>query len=353
MEENIKRKSFKDISWLVDEPTYRADPALSYSTLATFERGGFGCIPTLFDKKESPSLTFGSMVDTLVTDSQEEYDRKYYAADIEIPTKAFLPVVTNLFNKYHIQCPTLNDIPDDRIIEECDICGYQKAWNRKTRIDKIRSSCTMYYNQLSAAGQRQVVSMKEQTDAYNCLGALRESPQTRAMFNDIGKWDTDVEAFYQLKFKHKLDDIMYRCMADRIIIDHKNKVVTPIDLKTSSHKEYDFVDSFVKWNYDIQARLYWRIIRAVMDDDPYFKDFELGDYIFVVINRETLTPLRWLYKYTKTMGDIEFGKHYERVMRDPFVIGKELWYYLQKNPPVPFGVSIDGNNDIVKVLKEM
>ena len=28
-------KSLKDISWLVDEPTYRADEALSYSTLST------------------------------------------------------------------------------------------------------------------------------------------------------------------------------------------------------------------------------------------------------------------------------------------------------------------------------
>ena len=34
-------KELKDISWQVDESTYRADPALSYSTLAKFEREGF------------------------------------------------------------------------------------------------------------------------------------------------------------------------------------------------------------------------------------------------------------------------------------------------------------------------
>ena len=49
-----------DISWLVSEEEYRADPALSYSTLAKFAREGFNKIDTLFDKVESPSLTFGS-----------------------------------------------------------------------------------------------------------------------------------------------------------------------------------------------------------------------------------------------------------------------------------------------------
>lgn len=32
-------KSLKDISWNVTEEEYRADPALSYSTLSKFNRG--------------------------------------------------------------------------------------------------------------------------------------------------------------------------------------------------------------------------------------------------------------------------------------------------------------------------
>ena len=52
-------KSLKDVSWLVSEDTYRQDSALSYSTLAKYERGGFNSLSTLFDKVESPSLLFG------------------------------------------------------------------------------------------------------------------------------------------------------------------------------------------------------------------------------------------------------------------------------------------------------
>ena len=47
------RKSLKDISWLVDEPTYRADEALSFSSISKFYREGFSKLDQLFEKEES------------------------------------------------------------------------------------------------------------------------------------------------------------------------------------------------------------------------------------------------------------------------------------------------------------
>ena len=41
------RKSLKDISWDVTEEVYREDPALSYSTLARYEREGFNNLSKL------------------------------------------------------------------------------------------------------------------------------------------------------------------------------------------------------------------------------------------------------------------------------------------------------------------
>ena len=44
-------KELKDIALPWTEPQYRADPALSYSTLATFERGGFIASPLFMIKR--------------------------------------------------------------------------------------------------------------------------------------------------------------------------------------------------------------------------------------------------------------------------------------------------------------
>ena len=99
----------------------------------------------------------------------------------------------------------------------------------------------------------------------------------------------------------------------------------------------------------IQSRLYWRNIRANLDKDSYFKDFELANYRFVVINRRTLTPLVWEFPLTKSYGTLIDQDGNE--IRDPFEIGKELRSYLNCRPPVPNGINKDGVN-IIKCLSK-
>ena len=95
---------------------------------------------------------------------------------------------------------------------------------------------------------------------------------------------------------------------------------------------------------DIQARLYWRIIRNNMDRDPYFKDFTLADYRFIVANRRTLTPLIWLFESTQNEGDIITKDN--TILRDPFTIGEELNNYLTSNPKVPNNIDLIKPNKI-------
>lgn len=77
----MERKSLYDISWKVDEPTYRADPALSYSTLSKYEETGFNNLNNLFEKVETPSLTFGSAVDSIITGCREEFEERFMVAE--------------------------------------------------------------------------------------------------------------------------------------------------------------------------------------------------------------------------------------------------------------------------------
>ena len=153
-----------------------------------------------------------------------------------------------------------------------------------------------------------------------------------------------------MKFKGEFNGVKYRNMADLCIVCHKEKWVKPVDLKTSSHTEWDFYKSFVDWRYDIQARLYWAIIRQNMDKDEYFKDFELLDYDFIVVNRKTLVPLVWTCPFTKAVGTLKFGKNDQIEMRSPFMIGEELSSYLTSRPKVPMGISETGSNDLREYL---
>ena len=96
--------------------------------------------------------------------------------------------------------------------------------------------------------------------------------------------------------------------------------------------------------YPIQARLYAAILKANLEKDPYFKDFTIKNYRFIVVNKESLTPLVWEFPLTFAVGDLvnEDGE----VFRHPFTIGKELRGYLDCKPPVPNGINKDGINVI-------
>ena len=100
----------------------------------------------------------------------------------------------------------------------------------------------------------------------------------------------------------------------------------------------------------IQARLYWRILRACMDKDEYFKDFELKDYTFIVVKKYSLVPLTWKFKDTQKKGTLKYGENSDMKLRDPEDIGKELHYYLTHDCKVPLDISMTEPNDIVKFL---
>ena len=140
-----------------------------------------------------------------------------------------------------------------------------------------------------------------------------------------------------------------------IICDHKNKELILCDLKTSGHEEYSFASSFLTWNYSYQARLYARVIAKNTKNDPYFKDFKLSNYRFIVVNKTTLNPLVWEFPYTFTKGDIrlETRNGYIKILKDPENIGKELSYYLSSRPNVPIGINEVGTNNIVEWINKL
>lgn len=346
-------KSLRDISWQVSEEEYRADPALSYSTLARYERGGFNNLDKLFDRIETPSLTFGSAVDSIITGGQEEFDERFMVAEFPSIPDSIVKIIKSLYKQYAGTYRSLLNIPDNSIIRETEAQNYQMNWKPETRAKVIKEKGTDYYNLLFVAGDRCIIDTQTYQDVVNAVRALKEGSSTKLYFADDNPFEPDIERLYQLKFKGEFNGITYRNMADLIIVNHKEKWVKPVDLKTSSHTEWDFYKSFVDWRYDIQARLYWAIIRQNMDKDEYFKDFKLLDYDFIVVNKRTLTPLVWNCPFTRAQGTLKLGKNDQIEMRSPFVIGEELNSYLTSRPKVPIGISDTGANDLREWLNTL
>lgn len=337
------KKTLYDISWQVSEPEYRADLALSYSTLARFEREGFDNLDKLFAKVESPSLLLGSLVDTMITGGKDEFDHLYFVADFPTLGEKESAVAKFLYKHWGGQFYEFEVIPYQEILDAANMTEFQKNWRDDTRVKVLKERCSLFYKLLFSAEGKTVVDQQTYQTACNMVRALHTSPATSGYFAD-NLLDAPLQRYYQLKFKHRFGNVSYRCMADLLLTDYESKRVIPCDLKTSSHTEWNFQDSFLQWMYSVQARLYYRVIRATMDEDDYFKDFTLENYRFIVVNKRTLTPLVWEFPYTTYNGTLmdDKGNKY----RDPFEIGKELQYYLHDRPQVPVGTNVNKINTI-------
>ena len=337
------QKTLDKISWMVPETVYRADPALSYSTLARYEREGFDKLDNLFDQISTPSLTQGSMVDALITGGEEEFNERFYIGDFPSISDTQKEIADALFEKYRDKYAGFSAIPADKVVEVSDSIGWNNRWSTKSKMDNLTKSCSQYYNLKYLAGDKTVVDTNTYNKVLAMVNALKESPATANYFMPDEPFG-NVRRYYQLKFKAEFEGVEYRSMMDLVIVDYDRKIIIPVDLKSSGHSEWDFQDSFVHWSYFIQARLYARNLRYNLDKDPYFKDFTLANYRFIVVNKETLTPLVWEFPLTYTYGTLvdEQGNEY----RDPFEIGKELRHYLDDRPVVPDGIDINGVNMI-------
>lgn len=340
-------KSLKDISWDVTEDIYRADTALSYSTLSRFNREGFDNLAHLFDKTESPSLLFGSVVDCLLTGTKEEFEDRFFVADFpELPDKQ-KEIVDIVFHAAGGR-NSWDMVSDDTILQAVLMTNYQPNWREETRVKVIREAGREYYDLLTLADGKTVITQRLYQDAVDCVDTLRQSDSTKWYFEPNNPFDNSIERLYQLKFRGEHNGVPLRCMADLIIVDYKNKIVYPCDLKTSFKPEWRFYKSFMEWGYWIQAQLYWYLIRQTMDRDEYFRDFKLADYRFIVISNRTRKPLVWTFPQTQAVADLEIGSYKLRNWRG---IAEELNAYLTREHDVPLGIDTSLTNDISKWLE--
>lgn len=207
------QKELKDIAWNVTEKEYRADPALSYSTLARYEREGFDNLDHLFDKISTPSLTMGSMVDTLITGSQEEFDNLFYVADIPSIGDKEKVIADSLFSQYGNQYTSFADIPFDTVLSEANAQSYYKNWKDDTRVRVLTERCAIYYVVKANSEGKTVVDLDTYYKVMAMVKALKESPATHGYFADDDSM-SPVRRYYQLKFKGTIKGVDYRCMAD-------------------------------------------------------------------------------------------------------------------------------------------
>jgi hypothetical protein len=252
---------------------YRSYPAINYSLLAKLDRSPR---TVLQEEKSSEALSFGSLVDCLLT-SPEEVDKRFIKVPESAPTGQLLTYTEYLAGLYELSDDAYNQ-------------AYVVSQAKKDSPEKMKEKFDLigkpYYDFLKSSNDKMVIPREMWMRAETASNTLKTHEFTQRWFSP----GYEEEILYQLPIAFKADvleykDVEFKCLLDLIKVDHLTKTIRPRDIKTTSESiMYWYDNSFFKWKYYLQAALYHRGVLAWRDAN--YPDYSVDGFGFIVINSQ-------------------------------------------------------------------
>lgn len=337
-------KSLKDYSLNLSDSDYHSFPAWSYSVIAKYAKDGFGALATLHEKSEStPSMDFGSLFDSIMTKGKKTLE-EYTVVDVSVPD-AEKKVLDTLATSY--SCP-FSDISVDAVLSATEATGYYPRWKAETKYEHV-SAYSKYFDIIRSG--KKLVSEDDWNDAMEMYKAFRDNEYLNKIFGT--KNTKDIEYIYQSQFVVKWviegEEVSIKIMPDLLVVNHSDKTIQPVDLKTSAMPAYAFSDNFIKFRYDIQAELYTDVLnKLIYTTATEYSNYTILPYLFTDISRTDKIPVTYMYDPTQGLSFNRGDKTYQYKGWKELLA--EILVYEANNAKVPNYITTDGPNDLINIL---
>jgi hypothetical protein len=267
---------------------YFALPNLSYSKLAALDRIG----PSLFieneNTKDNKAITIGSLVDDILTNPNDITD-KYYITTMSKPTASLGVLVDACIESFK----TLEEITIEKVVHLAKgLLLWKSTTNEETYIRKFDNSIFWDYLKshyhsngkivISHATMELAKTMaKTLVEDIDTKDAFLTEPEVEVIYQHVQTWgeNEDTNDF----FGSTNPFVGYRCKFDILRINHKDKTLQFIDIKTMEDKASTFERSFWMFRYYIQDALYQDGLKNLRDTT--YPDYELLDPYNIVVSQ--------------------------------------------------------------------
>ena len=133
-----------------------------------------------------------------------------------------------------------SNTPEDKIPDLAyKVSGYKPTHSKPETVLKSfknKQENVAFYNYLKESTDKIALNTKDKNIIEGCLQSLRSHKQSNELLFSEAK--DDIEVFNEEEMFFNLHDVDCKSKLDRIIVDNKNKVVTIVDLKTTSNQVY-------------------------------------------------------------------------------------------------------------------
>jgi hypothetical protein len=289
------------------EKEYRAHPAINFSSLSDLDTS-----PGLYlrnrskkSKHDGDKIYFhiGSALDCLITDSEEEFNKQFVIGTVDAPSGMML----NFCDTYiHSKIDGLSD-------QDAQHQAYQKSGYRISKA-RVWEECNkgigiQYINEKLEAYPATYLSREDGNLVKRMYESINSNPKVVYYFRD--KNIKGIERKFQFPILFNACGAEAKALLDLLFIDHNEKKVYPIDLKTTGKRVEEFNKSFVSFKYYLQAAYYSEAVRQWMQTQTMigvhdYSDYTIENFQFVVVSKKGYgIPL--IFKTTD--HDLHCGRH--------------------------------------------
>ena len=250
---------------------YRKKEAINYSSLSALAVSPQAYIAR-DDIGNIPAFRKGSAVDCLLT-TPDDFNMEFYVMAIRKPPPTMmLKYVEKLFE---------TGDHDKAYIES----GYKSK--PEAVKEKYEAEGKEYYQGLKDARGKVILSYDEYEKVQRAVNAVKEGEFTKQYF---GRSKAGIDILYQFPIYWETEGQACKSLLDIVVIDHKNKEIFPIDLKTTGKSVLNFRSAFMKWKYYLQASFYTDAVTFWKNNDSDLVDYTIKNFKFLVVETMGSNP---------------------------------------------------------------
>lgn len=234
----------------MEDKEYRDLPYPSYSLLKELEEKG----PSILlgsPKKASKALSFGSMVDVLLTEPEKK-DEIYYTKPLPQVSDTIKKIADTLIIEIIMMGKSKEvALSDENILKVMDTLGIYSSFKDDTKLNKINESPLFDYIDIKLdCGERETVDVETMEKAEHTANILKTSDVTKDIFI---KQNDNIEIFYQPIVIFKLKNCKIKVKLDVVRVDNVCKIIDIYDIKTGTVIPSQFIHNFYRFKYWLQA----------------------------------------------------------------------------------------------------
>jgi hypothetical protein len=294
-----------DLSIPVNE--YRDLELPSYSMLASISKHGVDVVNGI--KSGGFVLKFGSLVDDMCFEPLSLSNKYYTGKSVKNPTTNVKNIIDALLDTINSPIGAFNstsgilggkksqivtDNLDDYKQQICDIAtslGVYKSYTVIKTLETVKTGQDYFKDKLRARG-KMLIKPEMWALAYETAQTLITHDFSSKYFDQN---QNGVELIYQYKFIAEVSGVQCKGMLDCVMIDHNEKKIYPVDLKTGESPAEKFNEVILIHKYYIQGALYREALRDIVSNDPDLVGYTVEEFEFIYISKmNPYKPVIWV-----------------------------------------------------------